>query len=152
MRLLLFLLFPLAMVAQTPPASSQTLAQTSAAEAPAIKSVGTMSELMLYIVYPTSDEIFYVGRDEQKTEKDWIDLRRNALMLAESANLLMADNRARDKDRWMQDAKLLQDVGNKAFRAAKARDLDGLKALNAELYEACQSCHVHYRPGYRRRP
>jgi cytochrome c556 len=74
------------------------------------------------------------------------------LILAESANLLMAENRAKDQVQWMQDAKLLWDVGNKAFIAAKAKDEAALEALNAELYEACQSCHVHYRPGYRRRP
>jgi hypothetical protein len=122
------------------------------AQAPSIKSVGTMSELMLNVIYPTSDEIFYVSREEKKTEKDWIDLRKNALILAESANLLMADNRARDKDVWMKDAQLLWDVGNKAFIAAKAKDLPALEALNPDLYEACQSCHVHYRPNYRRRP
>jgi cytochrome c556 len=128
------------------------LAQAPSAEAPGIKSVGTMSELMLDVIYPTSDEIFYVSREEKKTVKDWIDLRRNALTLAEAANLLMADNRARDKDRWMKDAKLLWEVGNKAFIAAKAKDLPALEALNADLYESCQSCHEHYRPGYRRRP
>jgi hypothetical protein len=127
-------------------------AQAPPAEAPAIKSVGTMSELMVDVIYPTSDEIFYVSRNEKKTEKDWVDLRNNALTLAEAANLLMADNRARDKDRWMKDAKLLWEVGNKAFIAAKAKDLPALEALNADLYEACQSCHEHYRPGYRRRP
>jgi hypothetical protein len=128
------------------------LAQAPPADTPPIKSVGSMSELMLDIIYPMSDQIFYVSRDEKKTEKDWIDLRNNALTLAESANLLMADNRARDKDRWMKDARLLWEVGNKAFIAAKAKDLPALEALNAELYEACQSCHEHYRPGYRRRP
>jgi hypothetical protein len=133
-------------LAQAPP-------QTQApAEVPSIKSVGTMSELMLDLIYPTSDEIFYVSREQKKSEKEWLDLRNNALVLAESANLLMADNRARDKDRWMKDAGLLWTVGNKAFIAAKARDLPALEALNAELYEACQSCHEHYRPGYRRRP
>ena len=71
---------------------------------------------------------------------------------AEAANLLMAENRARDKDQWMKDAKLLWEAGNKAFILAKAKDEAGIEALNAELYEACQSCHVHYRPGYRRRP
>ncbi|HEY3824036.1 MAG TPA: hypothetical protein VGL82_05730 [Bryobacteraceae bacterium] len=132
-------------MAQAPP-------QPPPNDIPGIKSVGTMSDLMLDIIYPTSDQIFYVSRDEQKSEKDWISLKRDALVLAESANLLMADNRARDKDQWMKDAKLLWDVGNKAFVAAKARDLPALEALNADLYEACQSCHVHYRPGYRRRP
>ena len=133
--------------------TAMLLAQTSSVEAPpSFQSVGTMSELMLDIIYPTSDQIFYVSRDEQKTEKDWIALRRNALILAESANLLMADNRARDKDKWMKDAKLLLDVGNKAYKAARAKDLPALEALNAELYESCQACHVDYRPGYRRKP
>jgi len=116
-----------------------------------LKSIGTMKELMVNMIFPISNEIFYVGRNEQKSEKDWIDLQNNAFMLGESANLLMADNRARDKDRWMKDAKLLWDAGDKAFKAAKARDLEKLKGLNDELYEACQSCHEHYRPGYRRR-
>jgi cytochrome c556 len=132
------------------------LAQAAPSPVPApagfLKSVGTMSELMLDFIFPTSNEVFYVGRNENKTPKDWNDLRNNALMLAESANLLMADNRAKDQDRWMKDAKLLWEVGNKAFIAAKAKNLDALKALNDDLYEACQSCHEHYRPGYRRRP
>jgi hypothetical protein len=133
-------------------AAGAGLAQAPSAEAPPMKSVGTMSELMLDVIYPTSDQIFYVSREETKSLKDWADLKNNALILAESANLLMAANRARDNDQWMKDAKLLWEVGNKAFIAAKAKDLPALEALNAELYEACQSCHVHYRPGYRRRP
>jgi hypothetical protein len=128
------------------------LAQAPSPEPSPLKSVGTMSELMLDLIYPTSDQIFYVARNEKKTVKDWNEIRQSALMLAEAANLLMAENRARDKDQWMKDAKLLWEVGNKAFILAKAKDEDGMEALNAELYEACQSCHVHYRPGYRRRP
>ena len=116
-----------------------------------LKSVGTMKEIMVDLIFPTSNEIFYVGRNENKSPKDWMDLQQNALIVAEAANLLMAENRARDKDRWMKDAKLLQDVGAKAYKMAKAKDLEGLKGLNDELYEACQSCHEHYRPGYRRR-
>jgi cytochrome c556 len=118
---------------------------------PNLKSVGTMSELMIDVIFPTSNEVFYVGRNEQKSLKDWEDLVNNSLMLAEAANLLMAPNRAKDNDRWMKDAKLLLVVGEKAFKLAKAKDLEGIKALNDDLYEACQSCHEHYRPGYRRR-
>lgn len=116
-----------------------------------LKSTVSMSVLMLELVFPTSDELFYVGRNEKRTEKDWLDFQRNMLTLAESANLLMAPNRARDKDRWMRDAKLLRDVGEKGYKLSKARDVEGLKALNDELYESCQSCHEHYRPGYTRR-
>ena len=145
----LFLVSGLVM-AQAPSAPPPN--QTPSAEIPGIKSIGTMSEIMLDIIFPTSDQIFYVSRNEKKTAKDWVDIRQAALMLAESANLLMADNRAKDKDQWMRDAKLLWEVGNKAYKAAKVKDEDALEGLNAELYEACQSCHVHYRPGYRRRP
>jgi hypothetical protein len=145
MRHLVLFLVAGAVLAQAP------APQPPSSEAPALKSIGTMKELMVNLIFPTSNEIFYVGRNEQKSEKDWLDLQNNALMLGESANILMAENRARDKDRWMKDAKLLWDAGDKAFKAAKARDLEGLKALNGDLYEACQSCHEHYRPGYRRR-
>jgi len=147
MRLLLLCFLAGAILAQAPPAPAPS---TETPTGP--KSIGTMSELMLDIIFPVSNEIFYVGRNEEKSYKDWMDLQNNALMLGEAANILMADNRAKDKDRWMMDAKLLWDVGNKAFKLAKAKDLEGLKALNDDLYEACQSCHVHYRPGYRRRP
>ena len=132
------------------------LAQAPSTPAPSsepagLKSIGTMKEIMVDLIFPTSNEIFYVGRNENKSLKDWGDLQQNALIMAEAANLLMAENRARDQDRWMRDAKLLQDVGAKAYKMAKAKDLEGLKGLNDELYEACQSCHEHYRPGYRRR-
>jgi hypothetical protein len=134
---------------QTTPSTNQ--AAPAPADAVGPKSVGTMSELMLDMVFPTSNELFYVGREEQKSQKDWNDLRNNMLMLNEAANVLMGENRAKDKDQWMKDAMLLWNVSNKAFKMSKAKDLEGMKALNDELYEACQSCHVHYRPGYKRR-
>jgi len=116
------------------------------------KPVGTMKDLMWKIIYPTSNAVFYVGHKPQKSEKDWQELQNNALTLAESANLLMASDRAHDQGRWMQDAELLRVAGEKAFKAATAHDLPALEALNDELYEACQSCHEHYRPGYKRKP
>lgn len=133
------------------PSAPKTGRIALAPDKPGIQSVGTMSDIMLQIVFPTSNELFYVGRNEQKSIKDWDDLRNNILMMTEAANLLMADNRAKDKDRWMKDAWLLWDVGSRAYKLVKVKDLEGLKALNDDLYEACQSCHEHYRPGYRRR-
>jgi len=74
-----------------------------------------------------------------------------ALTLAESANLLMMPSRARDQEKWMADAKLLWDVGNKAYRAAQAKNLDAVNALNDELNTACVTCHMDYRQAYGRR-
>jgi hypothetical protein len=115
-------------------------------------AIGTMSELMIDIIYPTSDEIFYIGRGAPKTEFEWNVFRGKMLMLAESANLLMMPGRARDQDNWMKDSKLLLDVGNAAYKAARAKDAAAIEALSDQLYNSCVQCHAHYRPKYRTRP
>ncbi len=117
-----------------------------------MQPASTMSELMVKIIYPASDAIFYITTREPKTEVEWVELQGKALAVAESANLLMMPGRARDQDRWMQDAKLMLDAGRAAFRAAKAKDVAALDALNDQLYTSCTSCHQHYRPNYGRRP
>ena len=122
------------------------------AQAPTPQPVGTMSELMVKIIYPTSDAIFYITTRTPTTDVEWNELQAKVLTLGESANLLMMPVRARDQDRWMDDAKLLLDVGTAALKAAKKKDVEALAALNDQLYQACVSCHQHYRPSYRRRP
>jgi len=119
---------------------------------PAPKAVGTMSELMIDVIYPTSNAVFYLFREPPKNEVEWETFKTQALTLAESANLLMMPSRARDQDKWMADAKLLWEVGNKAYRAAQAKNLDAVNALNDELNTACVQCHMDYRPRYGRRP
>ena len=132
------------------------LAQAPPNETPApvspYRNVGNMSRLMIDIIYPTSDAIFYVDRDEPKTEVQWNTLASQALMLAESGNLLMMPGRARDQGNWMADSKLMIDAGAAAYRAARAKDLDGVRAVNDKLYQSCVACHTEYRPNYPRRP
>lgn len=114
--------------------------------------VGTMSQLMVDIIYPTSDDMFYIERNPPSNDHEWGAVERSALMLAESANLLMMPGRARDQGDWIKDARLLLDAGNAAFRAAKAKDMAAIVALNEQLVASCTTCHMHYRPNYRRRP
>lgn len=121
------------------------------AQAPAFQSVGTMSQLMVDIIYPASDAIFYAFRTPPKNDHEWDILRGQALIVAESGNLLMMPSRARDQDKWMADAKLLINVGGAAYKAAQAKNLEGINALNQQLNDACVMCHQDYRPNYRRR-
>ena len=128
------------------------LAATVGAQNGQMEPASSMSDLMVKIIYPASDAIFYVTTREPKTEAEWVELQGKALAVAESANLLMMPGRARDQDRWMADAKLMLDAGRAAFRAAKAKDMAALDALNDQLYTSCTSCHQHYRTNYGRRP
>ena len=77
---------------------------------------------------------------------EWAAVRRSALTLAESGNLLMVRGRARDTGDWMKDAKLLVDAGNAAYKAAQAKDGNALVALAGALDASCTACHKQYRP------
>ena len=123
------------------------LAATLVGQAP-MQRIGTMSDLMVHMIYPTSDAVFYISSRTPKTDAEWADLQAKTLTLAESANLLMMPGRARDLGQWMKDAKLMLDVGNAAFKAAKAKDVAALEALSDQLYESCVTCHKNYRPDY----
>ena len=115
---------------------------------PSLRRVGTMSELMVKIIYPSSDAVFYITSRTPKNAGEWAELESKTLMLAESANLLMLPGRARDQDRWMADSKLMLDAGAAAFAAAKAKDVKALDELNDQLYTSCVTCHQHYRTNY----
>lgn len=129
-----------------------TSAVSAQAAAPKVtqQPAGTMSELMVKIIYPASDAIFYVTTRTPATDAEWSTLQGQALMVAESANLLMMPAHMRDEDRWLADAKLMRDAGLAAFRAAKAKDVNALDDLNDQLYQSCVTCHLHYRPNYGR--
>ena len=114
--------------------------------------IGTMSELMVHLIYPTSDAVFYISSRTPTTDAEWVELQAKTLTLAESANLLMMPGRARDQKQWMADAKLMLDAGALAVKAAKTKNVESISALSDQLLESCTTCHKHYRPGYGQKP
>jgi cytochrome c553 len=128
------------------------LAALASAQAPPFQQVGTVSQLMIDIIYPSSDALFYIERSPPGNEVEWNVIRARALMLAESGNLLMMASRARDQSGWVKDSKMLIDVGAAAYKAAAAKDVTAIVALNDQLNAACVTCHAQYRPNYRRKP
>jgi hypothetical protein len=141
------LLVGISVQAQTPAAPKQ-----SAPDRPPTRNVGSMSDLMVKIIYPASDALFYIESRTPTTDAEWTVLEGQALMVAESANLLMLPGRARDQKQWMADAKLMLDAGAAALKAAKAKSVEGVAAVSDQLLESCTSCHKTYRPGYGRKP
>jgi hypothetical protein len=128
------------------------LAGIAIAQAPSpFRQIGTVSQLMVDIIYPTSDALFYIERTPPKNDRDWNVIRAAALTLAESGNLLLMGGRARDQDRWVKDTQLMIDAGNAAFKAAQKKDMQAILDLNEQLSASCTTCHVHYRPNYGKR-
>src|SRR6266478_3997945 len=109
--------------------------------------VANMKQLMLDLIHPSSNDILLaIYRGRPKDEKEWAVVRRSAVALAESGNMLMMRSRARDQVDWMKDAKLLVDAGNAAYKAAQAKDGNALAALAGAVDASCTTCHKQYRP------
>jgi len=101
------------------------------------------------------------------TEEDWARVERAAILLAEATNLLKmprqiapaGDTSAQaaeltppqiqakvDADRatWGKYANGLRDVAVKGIAVAKAKDVNGVFELGADLDQACENCHLEY--------
>jgi len=112
--------------------------------------VATISEIMVAITLPYSDALLYIERNPPKNDRDWESLQYQALMLAESGNLLMMKGRAKNQGLWMKDAKLLVDAGAAAVKATRAKDIQAVLGLNEQIVTSCVTCHVQFRPRNRR--
>ena len=127
------------------------LAGAAMAQAPTFQPVASVSQIMIAITYPYSDALLYIERNPPKNDNEWSSLERQALMLAESGNLLMMEGRAKDQDEWMQDAKLLVEAGVASVKAVRAKDVQAILGLNDQIVTACTTCHTKYHPRYRRK-
>jgi hypothetical protein len=117
-----------------------------AAQAPAepYQPVATMKQLMVEIIHPASNEILLViNRGGPDAEREWAAVRRSAMTLAESGNLLIIRNRA---PAWVNEAKKLIDAGAAAYQAAQSKDSKALAVVADPLDASCTACHKQFRP------
>ena len=95
---------------------------------PPFRHVADVKQLMRSVTEPAADLywdgvgtiIDQSGVTEIKPEmdEDWDALVNSAFVIAESGNLLMLGARPKDGGEWMQMSRALDDVGEKAIRAA----------------------------------
>jgi hypothetical protein len=126
----------------------------SAPPPPPFQPVADMKQLMASVLEPAA-EVYWdavgtiidengVTEIQPKTIEEWDAVRNSAYVVAESGNLLMMSSRAKDGGDWMQMSRALINVGQKAIRAAEARDKAAVFDVGAEVYDACTACHAKY--------
>ena len=138
-------------------AAAVMFAASCGGEAPAgppFRTDNTVSVLMANMLDPAADLLWdAVGTVidetgetywEPETEEDWLQVKLGAMALAESANLLMMENRARDQDQWLRMSEAMADAAMLAFEAAEARDADRIFDLGEVVYATCNNCHSVY--------
>ena len=122
--------------------------------APPFRTDNTVRVLMANMLDPAADLLWdAVGTVldetgetywEPETEEDWLQVKLGAMALAESANLLMMENRARDQDQWIRLSAAMADAAMLAFEAAEAQDPQRIFDLGEVVYETCNNCHTLY--------
>jgi len=127
---------------------------TACAPQPAYKPVASVKQLMAAAVAPSADVLFdsvgtivsSAGVEEiaPKNDEEWTNVRNHALIVAESGNLLMMGDRAKDKGDWMTAARALTAAGETALKAVEARDAAALLEAGGQLDAVCDQCHSKY--------
>lgn len=81
-----------------------------------------------------------------ETDDDWHVVWQAGISIAESANLMMDDERALDQGDWLRLSNDLYDAGIAAARAADRQDYEGVLDEGEKVYNACTACHEQYMP------
>lgn len=128
------------------------------AETPAapLAPVVDVKRLMSGMVDPSADVVWQsvaitLDRDGEhhkrpSNDEEWLAVQNHAMIVAESANLLMIAPRARDAGEWMTTARQLREAAAKAYQAALNRDAEAILRVGGEIYDACVACHKKYLP------
>jgi len=93
---------------------------------------------------PGSKALWDIAIKAPSTDKDWEALQNAAVLVAESANLMMVPGVIRDRGTWMKSAALLARTGTASLKAARAKDLDKLTEAGNDMVESCDNCHLKY--------
>ena len=112
-----------------------------------------------------------VEEKQPRTDEEWNEVRRHALILAESANLLLIDGRhvtragrqlddhgtpgnltleqveqaiTTDRASFVGFSHALRDVGAALVKAAEDKDVQTIMSAGETLDEVCESCHLKF--------
>jgi cytochrome c556 len=167
---------PLAHPAQQPAAPQQRAAAPAAST---FNPKATVKDVMDYVVIPSSEFVFNsVGsvqgpngaEDKQpRTDADWAEVRKNAVLLAEGANLLMVPGRhaagpndksnnpgselepaqidalmAKNLAGFAKAAQGLIAATDLALKAIDSRNAEALSDAGGEIDAACEACHLTF--------
>ena len=145
---------------------------------PALQPAAPVTLLMSHLIEPRAGTLFaavgvtsdHRGTVEHApdTEEEWLALRRDAVMLAEAANLLLVPRRRivaahderrhldkmvwRDPETWNRHVLWLAEATGWALEAIDRRSAVRLESHAGDISLACELCHLNYRyPGAARR-
>lgn len=172
------------LVAGCAPKESAVTAQSAQAAPPAVsplKPIAGIQDVMASMIDPAADFLWEsvsttVTRNatvekQPRTDAEWAEVRRQAIILTEGANLIMMDGRhvvkegsrledhgtpgnltaeesekaiAANRASFIAFAQALRDVGVSMLAAADARNPQGITDAGDTLDQVCEGCHLEF--------
>jgi cytochrome c556 len=108
------------------------------------RPVGTVHDIMEMITIPASNAVFAAASEPPKDAAGWDTVRKQAVAVAESSNLLLMPGRAVDTKDWTKWATAQLTAAQAVIKAAQAKDADALSKASDALYDTCDGCHTVY--------
>jgi hypothetical protein len=162
--------------------SGQDSAAQSTAPTPSpLKPIAGVQDIMAGMIDPAADFLWASvsttvteGKTVEKqphTDQEWAEVRRQAIVLAEGANLIMMDGRhvvkegsnledhgtpgnltaaeseqaiAKNRASFIAFAQALRDVGRSMLDAADAKNPQGLIDAGDTMDQVCEGCHLEF--------
>ena len=147
--------------------------------APLYDTGRTIKEVMKSMVEPAADTLWNsvatnvttTGTEVKapQNDKDWVNVRREAIVLIEAMNLITMPERhiappgtksdnpgselepdqiealvTQDREAFTRLAHALQDTGVAALKAIDAKDTEALSSAGGDIDMACETCHTKY--------
>lgn len=129
------------------------VASVSCSKGGAAQPIATLEQIMETTIEPVSDRVFDAAVWENgvqvggpNTNEDWKLVQANAMMLAETSNLLLMPGRAKDEGSWVVRTQAMKDAALEAAKAAEAKDTDAIFVAGGHIFQACTACHLQYVP------
>jgi len=122
------------------------LAGAALAQSPTYEPIANIGQIMQAMVQPSSTAIQAAAKDAGPADdRAWRAVVNNAIVMQESAQLLLIGNRAKDNDGWVKAAHAYQAAAADVQKAAAAKDLAALQTSATAINATCQGCHGTYR-------
>ncbi|MGH9627194.1 MAG: hypothetical protein ACRD7E_02355 [Bryobacteraceae bacterium] len=116
------------------------------AQDPAYQTVATAAQIMQAIEKPSMDSLVAMKKaGGPKDENEWKLAKRQAAMIAESAQLLLMGGRPLDQDVWVKSSHALRAAAIDAAKAAESQDFKAWDASLTAMSSGCRSCHTVHR-------
>ena len=130
--------------------------EAAAATAPTIETspVASVKQIMIGITNPGAFVVYEAvgtkssakGIEEIAPQNDaeWAKVGSAAAAVVESGNLMLTGSRLLDSGDWVKMTRDMMEQGQKAMKAAEAKDKDGIVAAGGDLNTTCDNCHARY--------